>query len=167
MPLMVNLGCGKDIRIGWENIDQFPGTGVNKVIDFSYDPLPYPDNSVDEILASHVLEHIINWEALVKEYYRVIIPKGKLTIKVPYMDYGPFHVRYFNKTSLNGFTYEPMGEHSGLEFDGKQMFKIVKFSFTKYKKYNYHFKKYFGINWGIPTQPEELTWQLEKMDVKQ
>ena len=54
--MKLNLGCGKDIRDGYVNID---------IIRFSDDvvvgdiqKLTYDDNSIDEILANDVYEHV-------------------------------------------------------------------------------------------------------------
>ena len=48
-------------------------------------PLAYPDNSVDEIRASHVLEHFSHRQvpAVLKEWTRVLKKGGKLKIAVP------------------------------------------------------------------------------------
>jgi len=75
MP-MLNLGCGRvilpcprpahhllvDAEIydypDWLNVDRNAGPEVDEVVDiFSY-PWPWPDNSFDGALASHIVEHI-------------------------------------------------------------------------------------------------------------
>jgi len=100
----LNLGCGKGIRVTtdsekWINLDMFPNPGVDVVHDLE-NPLPFEDESIDAILASHVLEHIKNWTGLMKECHRVLRPRGVLHIKVPearcraaYAD--PTHINYF------------------------------------------------------------------------
>jgi len=47
--------------------------------------LPFPDNSMDAIYSSHLLEHLHleNAKALLKECYRVLKPNGVLRIVVP------------------------------------------------------------------------------------
>lgn len=51
-------------------------------------PLPYPDNSVEEIRASHVLEHFphAQVQAVIDEWVRALKPGGNLKIAVP--DFG-------------------------------------------------------------------------------
>lgn len=84
--MKLNIGCGYDIRPKpWVNIDQFPGEGVDVVMDLNDVKLPFPDNSVDEVLASHVFEHVHRWEYLIKELHRVMAPGGTIRIHVPYM----------------------------------------------------------------------------------
>lgn len=47
-----------DKLAGWVNVDAIAQPGVDKVVDlFSY-PWPFADKSVDEIWASHIVEHI-------------------------------------------------------------------------------------------------------------
>lgn len=51
--------------------------------------IPCPDNEFDEIVANHILEHII-WhksEAVLAEWYRVLKPKGIIKICVPNLDW--------------------------------------------------------------------------------
>jgi ubiquinone/menaquinone biosynthesis C-methylase UbiE len=79
----VNLGAGSDIRQGWVNVDIEEGEGIDVVSDVSV--LPFDDNSVGKIYAADVLEHIMYAKvpATLKEWYRVLAPKGTITIKVP------------------------------------------------------------------------------------
>ena len=71
--MKVNVGCGRDIREGWWNIDGVPTVGVDQVVD-----LDRPDHwkfelgePVTEWNVQHVIEHITNqlwlleamWEA--------------------------------------------------------------------------------------------------------
>ena len=46
--------------------------------------LPFPDRSQDSILASHVLEHIPNYQDVLLEWYRVLRIGGYLVILVPH-----------------------------------------------------------------------------------
>ena len=79
----LNLGAGSDTREGWCNIDCREGEGVDMICDVS--TLPHDDNSIEKIYASDVLEHILYAEVpgTLNEWYRVLMPRGTLTIKVP------------------------------------------------------------------------------------
>jgi SAM-dependent methyltransferase len=67
----------------WLNLDMHANPGVHIVHNLEDLPLPLPDNSVDFILASHVLEHLRNWKELMPELHRILKPRGCLHIKVP------------------------------------------------------------------------------------
>ncbi|MCU0267202.1 MAG: class I SAM-dependent methyltransferase [Acidimicrobiales bacterium] len=45
--------------------------------------LPFPDESVDRIIASEVMEHIPDDEAALDELYRVLKPGGSLAVTIP------------------------------------------------------------------------------------
>lgn len=59
----VHLGCGRTILEGWINVDakQLPGVDLVADLDHCQDvPLPFDSDSIDEFLASHVIEHLVN-----------------------------------------------------------------------------------------------------------
>jgi ubiquinone/menaquinone biosynthesis C-methylase UbiE len=53
------------------------------VLDIEKEKLPFGDNSVDEIVAMHVLEHIFRPDPVMNELHRVLKPGGKMLIEVP------------------------------------------------------------------------------------
>lgn len=73
---------------GWETLNAQPLPGIDHVGDAA-DLSRFPDNSFAEVYASHVLEHFDYKEAVsavLKEWYRVIIPGGRLYVSVPDLD---------------------------------------------------------------------------------
>ena len=109
-PLRLNLGCGRNSIPGWINVDWMPMAGVDVVAnlnDCAATPLPFGDDSVDEFLLSHVLEHVPNSLALLQEMHRIAKAGTLATIRTPYGSSDdawedPTHVRpYF----LGSFGY--------------------------------------------------------------
>ncbi len=106
----LHLGCGPDIRKGWINLDVRPLPGVDVVADLDRcrnTPLPFPDNSIDESLASHVLEHLRDPLAFMEELHRIVKPGSVAVFRVPYgssddADEDPTHVR---RLFLHSFYY--------------------------------------------------------------
>ena len=80
----LNLGCSKDIKKGWVNLDIVKLPGVDVVHDLETFPYPFKDNTFDVILATQVLEHIENLPGLMKELARILKPGGKFIIEVPH-----------------------------------------------------------------------------------
>ena len=76
--LRLNIGAGPWSLPGFENIDIQDG-GIDAA------NLPYADGAVDEIYASHVLEHFDHTKTyeVMREWVRVLRPGGKLSISVP------------------------------------------------------------------------------------
>jgi len=101
--LKLNLGCGDHIEEGYINIDL--NADCDLTLDLEDASLPFGDESVDTIYASHIFEHINNFIPLMNECHRVLKPKGQLNIQVPcypspqaFSD--PTHVRYFTTESF-------------------------------------------------------------------
>lgn len=79
--LKLNVGCGRHKIPGWTSVDRLFGREAY--------PLDFPDNSADEILASHVLEHfhIDDVEDALADWVRVLKPGKSICIAVPDLDY--------------------------------------------------------------------------------
>lgn len=98
--IRLNIGCGRAPLPGWINIDSAPLAGVDVVADLEAASLPFEDDSVTEIVGSHVLEHIRNSLGLMQELYRVAKPGACAVFRVPYgssddADTDPTHVRRY------------------------------------------------------------------------
>ena len=83
--LKLDLGCGPNKQEGYIGVDsrQFPG--VDQVVDLTQ-PWPWEPNSVDEVRASHLIEHLNGPERIffVNELYRVLKPGAKAIISAPH-----------------------------------------------------------------------------------
>ncbi len=99
-PVIIELGCGKKKKSGRIGVDKVDLSEVDIVADIE-DGLPFlPDDSVDEIHCRSVLEHIENFENVIKEIVRVLKKDGKAHVFVPHFSnpyyYSDFtHVRFF------------------------------------------------------------------------
>lgn len=82
-PRKLNLGCGRDIREGWVNLDQARLPGVDVVHNLERVPLPFDDGHFDHIHAKDVLEHV-EYIPLLAELHRILRPGGTLQIQVPH-----------------------------------------------------------------------------------
>lgn len=96
--MRLNLGCGRDIRDGWVNLDSVPGPGVDHVVDFTTGKLPFRADSVDYSEGSHIIEHLPNPLPFMEELHRVTMAGGQVVFRCPYgssddADEDPTHVR--------------------------------------------------------------------------
>ena len=83
----LNVGCGRNIKSGWINLDAVALPGVDIVTDLERcreQPLPIPSDSIDEFLLSHVIEHIRDPLAMMQELHRVARPGAIAVVRVPH-----------------------------------------------------------------------------------
>lgn len=86
-PVRLNVGCGRHPLEGWLNLDRQAGPGVDVVADLETvreRPLSIADDSVDEFLLSHVIEHVRDSLGLMQELWRVAKPGALAVIRVPF-----------------------------------------------------------------------------------
>lgn len=119
--LSIDIIPSKDVKWAWDlerglpktrSVGTSDGTNYNeywnKVID---------DNSVDEILAKHVLEHIHNLIPLMDECHDALKIDGKMIIKVPNAYHiraawsDPTHCRAFVAETFDYFTHETIAAY--------------------------------------------------------
>ncbi len=83
------LHIGGKVRLdGWEVLNALPGECVDHLGDARHLE-QFPDNTFDEIYASHVVEHFDymgELENTLKEWNRVLVPGGRIMISVPDLD---------------------------------------------------------------------------------
>ena len=83
--MKLNLGSGFDFRVGYVNIDisdKFHSkTLVGDAKDLS--KLDIPDNSIDEIIAIHLIQHFTpdELQLAINNWYTKLQPGGSITIK--------------------------------------------------------------------------------------
>jgi len=102
--IIVVLGCGpdkKDDRIG---IDRLDLPGVDIVTDLELGLPFFPDHSVDEIQSNSILEHVNNFEALMKDIARILKPGGKHHIFVPHFSNPYYYSDYTHTNAFLGYT---------------------------------------------------------------
>jgi SAM-dependent methyltransferase len=92
---LIDLGCGKvplfeaykkyvtdNICVDWKNTAH-----KNEYLDFECDltkKMPFQDNEFNTLILSDVLEHIPQPEKLWHEMHRIMTPKGKIILNVPF-----------------------------------------------------------------------------------
>lgn len=88
--MKLNLGCGKDYKEGYVNIDfaDFSSDLTPIKVDLNIDMrkgLPFDNNSVEEVIFYECLEHFNRFDGLeiLKEIYRVLKPSCVLHLSVP------------------------------------------------------------------------------------
>jgi SAM-dependent methyltransferase len=114
--IIVELGCGPKKRPGRIGVDKVDLPGVDIVTDME-DGLGFlPDNSVDEIHCRSLLEHISNFEALMRDIVRVLKDNGRAHIFVPHFSNPYYYSDYTHKRFFGLYTfYYFVGEEKQLQ----------------------------------------------------
>lgn len=106
--MKLNLGCGKDYREGWTNLDignkdiYGRDVKVDIVHDLNKFPWPFKNNQFEEILMKGVLEHIRDVNKGIKELSRISDNNAIVKIYVPYFtSYFAYREINTHKFSLN------------------------------------------------------------------
>ena len=86
--MKLNLGCGTDLRPGWVNVDIIQMPGVDVVCDLN-ERWPWEDNSVDQVWASDVFEHLKDKMHPMEEMWRVCKHGVFCEVETPNMVYNP------------------------------------------------------------------------------
>jgi SAM-dependent methyltransferase len=81
----LNLGCGDNKIEGYINVDINKTFKPDLILDFCSRPLPYEDNSVDEIVIFHTIEHIPKQkhEFLIHNINKVLKQGGRFIVSYP------------------------------------------------------------------------------------
>lgn len=82
--MKIHLGCGKDYRQGWCNVDRSPDVTCDVAWNLAALPWPWVDGSASEVEANHVLEHLPDTLAAVEEVHRVLRSGGMFRGRAPY-----------------------------------------------------------------------------------
>lgn len=107
--MKLHLGCGTKKLEGWINIDSVPECRPDVVHDITK-PLPYADQSAEELLGEDLLEHFDKYirYLVFYEWTRVLKVGGKITLQVP--DFKTILLRYF-KFGYDNFVDFIFGEN--------------------------------------------------------
>lgn len=107
----LDLGCGTKKLPGSVGVDRLALEGVDVVHDLANFPWPFADKSFDLVFANHFLEHATDTIGAMEEIHRILAPRGRVVIQVPYFRsvdaYGdPTHARFFTSRTLDYFIHD-------------------------------------------------------------
>jgi predicted SAM-dependent methyltransferase len=124
----LNLGCGRDIKKGFDNVDLQPEAPIV----WDCNKLPYKfaeENTYDYVYIKHTLEHLCFPEKVLSELWRICKPNAIIEISVPYYNnkgaYSDMeHKHYFSDTTFKIFVNEVC------VINKKHRFEIVEMKLT-------------------------------------
>lgn len=142
--MRLNLGASDHRPAGdWVNVDIVPP--ADQIADLRED-WPWPDSSIDEVLARDILEHLPDKRHTMNEMWRVLKPGGIARIQVPHATDGdgghcdPTHCSYW---TTSDFEYYCPGVPERERFRGSAYYG-VKADFRVVEIKQQRFERRFG-----------------------
>lgn len=158
--IMLNLGCGTDIREGYVNVDRIPAPKVDEVVDLDGYPWPWKNGSAKRILMDNVLEHLKDPEKAIKESVRVLKVDGIFDVIVPHYlspaAHRPNHRSSWGTSSFNEYTPKKFGGRKGL--DAKKWFHIESITVLHHRPYGLRLPKAVPI-----CKPHNIRFVLRRL----
>jgi SAM-dependent methyltransferase len=161
--MRLNIGAGYDVREGYINVDWTKRPGINLVLNLDATPWPWDDNSVSEILALNLLEHL-EMNRVWPEIYRILKPGGRIKIEVVNGESAdPFHHTFWDRRSIrhlaNGYGTPASPKHSFRKVDGPH-YRHLPSGFPWW-----HWRQRFGFDLPpIPFTQRHIAFTLEKLE---
>jgi|SRR3989344_545310 len=121
----LHLGCGKDIKKGYVNLDSVKLEGVNIIHNLNIYPWPFKKDEFDYVLSNHALEHLDNIIKPLEEIWRITKNKSLISIEVPiFPSIGamadPTHKQFYTYRTFDYFRPQ-----DSLNYYSKARFNII------------------------------------------
>lgn len=105
---ILDVGCGANKTEGAVGLDNNPRTAADVIHDLAEIPYPFPDDEFDQVVASHVVEHVPDVMAFIGELHRVTKNGGRIKLLTPHYtnpDWAndPTHRNHINSYTFNTF----------------------------------------------------------------
>jgi SAM-dependent methyltransferase len=101
----LNLGSGGNYLDGYVNVDNNAHFKADINHDLNLYPYPFNDSEFDEVLASHIIEHLDDPLDFLQEIYRLAKNDAKIIIKCPHFSGNWFHPRHKSAISSKLFSF--------------------------------------------------------------
>ena len=116
--MKLNIGCGAAKMAGFVNVDLYGDPDVR--LDLESFPWPWPDNSVDEVVAIHVMEHLgrtpDGFVGVMKELWRVCRHGAIVHIAVPHPRHDNFISDPTHRTPITPLLLQLFSRRLNLEW---------------------------------------------------
>ncbi|MBI2618392.1 class I SAM-dependent methyltransferase [Candidatus Kaiserbacteria bacterium] len=171
---VLDIGCGQRKLSGAVGLDVLENSQADIIHDVSKTPWPFEDNSFDVVFANHHLEHVSEPLVFLREAHRILRPKGRIVLQVPYFRFidaftDPTHRHFFTSQSLDyvidgtklakyqytNFRFREIGFWYGWPIASHNPFvRLFKWYIHRHPRF---YDQYLSLFFPVPC----LTWELE------
>lgn len=128
-PKILDIGCSRNKVPGTIGIDIDPTSQADIIHDLNKFPYPIETGSIDKVWAKHIIEHVENPRAFIKEIYRILKPGATAFIETPHFS---CRVAYSEPEHLLFYSYYMYNELlKGLDF------KVLRQEITMFRWFRY------------------------------
>ena len=163
--MRLNLGSGGKPLEGYVNVDLQPMENPDVLCDIGKDRWPFDDNSVEEVVAEHILEHLTTPELFycMQEMYRVCKTDAVVKVRLPHPRADiflgdPTHQRPIMPGTLLMFS---QGQIEKLRSKG-----VVLTPFGKYLGVDFYLdpKIVWRFAEGVDANAPDIAWQMKHLN---
>lgn len=105
--MKLNIGSGSKRYSGYLNLDMDAGSNPDFVVDLEKDIFPFDDDTVDSVIAHHVLEHMGDgFFHCIKELYRICKHGTIIDVRVPHPRHDTFLIDPTHKRPIYPHTLD-------------------------------------------------------------
>jgi SAM-dependent methyltransferase len=133
----LQLGCGFSKKEGYIHLDSAEVVKPDILWDLNKFPYPFEDNSIDEILAYSILEHLDDVVKVMEELHRIMKPKAILKVGVPYWDGFGFASDPTHKHMFTEYTFEFFSGKADYSFITQVRFNITELKMVYHPRFKW------------------------------
>jgi len=105
--MKINIGSGSKRYPGVINIDSDAGSSPDHIVNLEKDKLPFDDDTVDYVIAHHILEHLGDgFFHCLQELYRVCKHNTIIDVRVPHPRHDTFLIDATHKRPIYSHTLD-------------------------------------------------------------
>src|SRR4026209_1029993 len=104
-PRILDIGWGTNTGGGAIGMDFNPRTAADVIHDLDDLPYPFADDSFDEVIGRHVIEHVANPLAVMCELHRITRSGGVVKVVAPHWTNPDFATDLTHRNHLNSYSF--------------------------------------------------------------
>ncbi|MGH9751254.1 MAG: class I SAM-dependent methyltransferase [Blastocatellia bacterium] len=142
---VLDIGCGTNKIPGAIGMDVNPRSAADVIHDLDDVPYPFDDNQFDEVVGSHVIEHVRDPMAVMSELHRITRPGGLIKLVAPHWTNPDFATDLTHRNHLNSYSFRNM-------IEGREVFSFyteVRFRERKTRVTLLNLWKLFGLEFLV------------------
>src|SRR5215470_9382349 len=102
---VLDIGCGENKTPGAVGMDVNPNTAADVIHDLDDLPYPFANDSFDEVVARHVIEHVREPMAVMIELHRIVSAGGVVRVLAPHWTNPDFATDLTHRNHLNSYSF--------------------------------------------------------------